>query len=77
VRAGRGTQIAPKPAALDYNSAAGLPVVAVAARQALLEHARIELGQAVLRSWCAARRVVSASCATQMAMMHVRADERR
>jgi NADPH:quinone reductase-like Zn-dependent oxidoreductase len=41
-------KIAPKPAALDYIRAAGLPVVSVTAWQMLFEHARIELGQAVL-----------------------------
>lgn len=65
VRAGRGRQIASKPAALDYIRAAGLPVVAVTAWQMLFEHARIELGQAVLVR-CAAGSV--GACATQMAM---------
>ena len=41
-------KIAPKPAALDYVTAAGLPVVAVTAWQMLFEYARIEPGQAIL-----------------------------
>jgi len=65
VRAGRGRQIASKPAALDYIRAAGLPVVAVTAWQMLFEHARIELGQAVLVRGAAGS---VGACATQMAM---------
>src|SRR5208337_529726 len=41
-------KIAPKPAALDYVTAAGLPVVAVTAWQMLFEYARIQPGQAIL-----------------------------
>jgi len=41
-------KIAPKPAALDHVTAAGLPVVAVTAWQMLFEHARIEPGQTIL-----------------------------
>lgn len=40
--------LAPKPASLDDVYAASVPVVAVAAQQALFEHARIESGQSVL-----------------------------
>ena len=58
-------KIAPKPAALDYIRAAGLPVVAVTAWQMLFEHARIELGQAVLVRGGAGS---VGACATQMAM---------
>jgi NADPH:quinone reductase-like Zn-dependent oxidoreductase len=65
VRAGRGRQIAPKPASLDYIRAAGLPVVAVTAWQMLFEHARIEPGQAVLVRGAAGS---VGACATQMAM---------
>ena len=65
VRAGRGRQSASKPAALDYIRAAGLPVVAVTAWQMLFEHARIELGQAVLVRGAAGS---VGACATQMAM---------
>jgi NADPH:quinone reductase and related Zn-dependent oxidoreductases len=50
-------KVAPKPAALDYVTAAGLPVVAVTAWQMLFEYARIERGR---RSWCAVRRAASA-----------------
>ena len=49
-------KVAPKPDALDYVTAAGLPVVAVTAWQMLFEHARIELGQAVLMRGALARR---------------------
>ena len=65
MRAGRGRRIASKPAALDYIRAAGLPVVAVTAWQMLFEHARIELGQAVLVRGAAGS---VGACATQMAM---------
>ena len=41
-------KVALKPAALDYVTAAGLPVVAVTAWQMLFEYARIEAGQAIL-----------------------------
>jgi NADPH:quinone reductase-like Zn-dependent oxidoreductase len=41
-------KVAPKPAALGYVTAAGLPVVAVTAWQMLFEYARIEPGQAIL-----------------------------
>jgi NADPH:quinone reductase-like Zn-dependent oxidoreductase len=41
-------KVAPKPAALDYVTAAGLPVIAVTAWQMLFEYARIEPGQAIL-----------------------------
>ncbi len=57
-------KVAPIPAALDYVTAAGLPVVAVTAWQMLFEYARIEPGQAILVR--AAAGSVGA-CATQMA----------
>jgi NADPH:quinone reductase-like Zn-dependent oxidoreductase len=41
-------KVAPKPAVLDYVTAAGLPVVAVTAWQMLFEYARIEPGQVIL-----------------------------
>jgi hypothetical protein len=41
-------KIAPKPAAFDYVTAAGLPVVAVTAWQMLFDYARIEPGQPIL-----------------------------
>ena len=41
-------KVAREPAALDYITAAGLPVVAVTAWQMLFEYARIELGQVIL-----------------------------
>src|SRR5499433_2712109 len=41
-------KVAPKPIALDYITAAGLPLVAVTAWQMLFEYARIEGGQAIL-----------------------------
>ena len=41
-------KVASKPAALDYVTAAGLPVVAVTAWQLLFEYARIEPGQSIL-----------------------------
>jgi NADPH:quinone reductase-like Zn-dependent oxidoreductase len=56
--------VAPKPAALDYVTAAGLPVVAVTACQMLFEHARVERGQTILVR--GAEGSVGA-CATQMA----------
>jgi len=58
-------KIAPKPAALDYVTAAGLPVVAVTAWQMLFEYARIEPGQAILVRGAAGS---VGACATQMAM---------
>ena len=58
-------KIAPKPAALDYIRAAGLPVVAVTAWQMLFENARIERGQAVLVRGASGS---VGACATQMAM---------
>jgi len=61
VEAGR---VAPKPAALDYITAAGLPVVAVTAWQMLFEYARIEPGQAILVRGAAGS---VGACATQMA----------
>jgi len=57
-------KIAPKPAGLDYVTAAGLPVVAVTAWQMLFEHARIETGQAILVRGAAGS---VGACATQMA----------
>jgi NADPH:quinone reductase-like Zn-dependent oxidoreductase len=57
-------KVAPKPAALDYVTAAGLPVVAVTAWQMLFEYARIELGQAILVRGAAGS---VGACATQMA----------
>src|SRR5215471_11031311 len=57
-------EIAPKPAALDYVTAAGLPVVAVTAWQMLFEYARIEPGQAILVRGAAGS---VGACATQMA----------
>jgi NADPH:quinone reductase-like Zn-dependent oxidoreductase len=56
--------VARKPAALDYVTAAGLPVVAVTAWQMLFEHARIEPGQAILVRGAAGS---VGACATQMA----------
>jgi len=56
--------IAPKPAALDYVTAAGLSVVAVTAWQMLFEHARIEPRQAILVRGAAGS---VGACATQMA----------
>src|SRR5262249_948343 len=61
VEAGR---VAPKPAALDYVTAAGLPVVAVTAWQMVFEYARIEPGQAILVRGAAGS---VGACATQMA----------
>jgi len=57
-------KIARKPAALDYVTAASLPVVAVTAWQMLFEHARIEPGQAILVRGAAGS---VGACATQMA----------
>jgi len=57
-------KIARKPAALDYVTAAGLPVVAVTAWQMLFEYARIAPGQAVLVRGAAGS---VGACATQMA----------
>jgi len=57
-------KVALKPAALDYVTAAGLPVVAVTAWQMLFEYARIETGQAILVSGAAGS---VGACATQMA----------
>ena len=57
-------KIAPKPAALDYVTAAGLPVVAVTAWQMLFEYARMEQGQAILVRGAAGS---VGACATQMA----------
>ena len=57
-------KIAPKPAALDCVTAAGLPVVAVTAWQMLFEYARIEPGQAILVRGAAGS---VGACATQMA----------
>src|ERR1700716_928948 len=51
-------------AALDYATAAGLPVVAVTAWQMLFEYARIEAGQAILVRGAAGS---VGACATQMA----------
>ena len=57
-------KVAPKPAALDYVTAAGLPVVAVTAWQMLFEYARIGPGQAILVRGAAGS---VGACATQMA----------
>jgi NADPH:quinone reductase-like Zn-dependent oxidoreductase len=57
-------KVALKPAALDYVTAAGLPVVAVTAWQMLFEYARIESGQAILVRGAAGS---VGACATQMA----------
>jgi NADPH:quinone reductase-like Zn-dependent oxidoreductase len=57
-------KVAPKPAALDYVTAAGLPVVAVTAWQMLFEYARIAPGQAILVRGAAGS---LGTCATQMA----------
>jgi NADPH:quinone reductase-like Zn-dependent oxidoreductase len=57
-------KVAPKPAALDYVTAAGLPVVAVTAWQMLFEYARIEPGQVILVRGAAGS---VGACATQMA----------
>ena len=57
-------KIAPKPAALDCVTAAGLPVVAVTAWQMLFDYARIEPGQAILVRGAAGS---VGACATQMA----------
>src|SRR5215469_8970253 len=57
-------KVALKPAALDYVTAAGLPVVAVTAWQMLFEYARIETGQAILVRGAAGS---VGACATQMA----------
>jgi NADPH:quinone reductase-like Zn-dependent oxidoreductase len=57
-------KVAPKPAALDYVTAAGLPVVAVTAWQMLFEYARIAPGQAILVRGAAGS---VGACATQMA----------
>src|SRR4029077_18915167 len=57
-------KIARKPAALDYVTAASLPVVAVTAWQMLFEYARIEPGQAILVRGAAGS---VGACATQMA----------
>jgi NADPH:quinone reductase-like Zn-dependent oxidoreductase len=57
-------KVAPKPAELDYVTAAGLPVVAVTAWQMLFEYARIEPGRAILVRGAAGS---VGACATQMA----------
>jgi NADPH:quinone reductase-like Zn-dependent oxidoreductase len=57
-------KVAPKPAALGYITAAGLPVVAVTAWQMLFEYAGIEPGQAILVRGAAGS---VGACATQMA----------
>src|SRR5215831_2960741 len=57
-------KVAPKPAALDYVTAAGVPVVAVTAWQMLFEYARIKPGQAILVRGAAGS---VGACATQMA----------
>ena len=57
-------KVAPKPAVLDYVTAAGLPVVAVTAWQMLFEYARIKPGQAMLVRGAAGS---VGACATQMA----------
>jgi len=60
----KANKVALKPAALDYVTAAGLPVVAVTAWQMLFEYARIEAGQAILVRGAAGS---VGACATQMA----------
>jgi NADPH:quinone reductase-like Zn-dependent oxidoreductase len=57
------SKLAHKPAALDYITAAGLPVVAVTAWQMLFEYARIEPGQVILVRGAAGS---VGACATQM-----------
>jgi NADPH:quinone reductase-like Zn-dependent oxidoreductase len=57
-------KVARKPDALDYVTAAGLPVVAVTAWQMLFEHARVEPGQTILVRGAAGS---VGTCATQMA----------
>jgi NADPH:quinone reductase-like Zn-dependent oxidoreductase len=57
-------KIALKPDALDYVTAAGIPVVAVTAYQMLFEYARIQRGQAILVRGAAGS---VGTCATQMA----------
>jgi NADPH:quinone reductase-like Zn-dependent oxidoreductase len=57
-------KVAAKPAALDYVTAAGLPVVAVTAWQMLFEYARIEPRHAILVRGAAGS---VGACATQMA----------
>ena len=57
-------KVARKPTALDYVTAAGLPVVAVTAWQMLFEYARIEPGQAILVRGAAGS---VGACATQLA----------
>jgi NADPH:quinone reductase-like Zn-dependent oxidoreductase len=42
------TMVASKPSSLDYIEAASVPVVAVTARQALFDHARLTTGQTVV-----------------------------
>jgi NADPH:quinone reductase-like Zn-dependent oxidoreductase len=58
------SKVAPKSAALDHVTAAGLPVVAVTAWQMLFEYARIEPGHAILVRGAAGS---VGACATQMA----------
>ena len=60
----KADKVALKPAALDYITAAGLPVVAVTAWQMLFEYARIEAGQAILVRGAAGS---VGACVTQMA----------
>jgi NADPH:quinone reductase-like Zn-dependent oxidoreductase len=44
----RASDLAPKPRTLDYVQAAGVPLVGLAAWQALFDHARLSAGQTVL-----------------------------
>ncbi len=44
----RATDLAPKPRSLDYEQAAGVPLVGLTAWQALFDHARLSAGQTVL-----------------------------
>jgi NADPH:quinone reductase-like Zn-dependent oxidoreductase len=60
----KADKIAPKPAVLDYVTAAGLPVVATTAWQMLFEYAQIKPGQAILVRGAAGSVGV---CVTQMA----------
>jgi NADPH:quinone reductase-like Zn-dependent oxidoreductase len=57
-------KVARKPAALDYVTAAGLPVIAVTAWQMLFEYVRIKPGHAILVRGAAGS---VGACATQMA----------
>jgi NADPH:quinone reductase-like Zn-dependent oxidoreductase len=60
----KADKIAPKPAVLDYVTAAGLPVVATTAWQMLFDYAQIKPGQAILVRGAAGS---VGACVTQMA----------